>query len=246
VGDEQFRPLAMKLAARVRCLKSMNKNLWTMPWISLMSRYPRRLVVTIAAITAVTTWPAVANAQSVCWPGVKVPPVEIPAVTIPAKQIPAREITIPTIPGGCVGDHCWAVPAIPAITIPAITIPAVSIPAFTIPAHTVPARCFDSETTDALPPPQTSVRVRNYQRVDSSFSLALSIAYWRQTGTSSLVPDSSAEGFAESTATGSVKNQYVRAYIRTNGTFVPGHWIKATSGGRPTCKIIHCKVNARR
>jgi hypothetical protein len=208
-----------------------------------MSRYPRRVVVTIAAITALTTWPAVANAQRVCWPGVELPPVEIPAVTIPAKEIPAKEITIPTIPGGCVGDRCWAVPTVPAITIPAITIPAVSIPAFTIPGRKVPERCFDSETTDVLPPSKTSVRVRNYHRIDASFSLALSVAYWRQTGTSSLVPDSSAEGFAEATAGGFAKNQYVRAYIRTDGTFVPGHWIKATSGGRPTCKIIYCKVS---
>ena len=48
--------------------------------MSSMSRYPRRLVVTIAAIAAVATWPAVANAQRVCWPGVTLPPVEIPAV----------------------------------------------------------------------------------------------------------------------------------------------------------------------
>ena len=208
--------------------------------MSSMSRYPRRLVVTIAAIAAVATWPAVANAQRVCWPGVTLPPVEIPAVMIPAK-----EITVPTITGGCVGDGCWPAPTIPAFTIPAITIPAVSIPALTIPGRTVPGRCFDSKTTDALLPSQTSVRVRNYLRIDSTFSLALSIAYWRQTGTSSLVPDSSAEGFSDSTTAGLAKNQYVRAYLRTDGTFVAGHWIKATSDGRPTCRIIHCKVKGR-
>jgi hypothetical protein len=186
----------------------------------------------------VTAWPAVANAQRVCWPEVKVPPVEISAITIPAKEIPAREITVPAIPG-------WVAPAIPAITIPAITIPAVSIPAFTIPGYTVPERCFDSEKTDALPPFKTSVRVRNYHHIDSSFSLALSVAYWRQTGPSSQVPDHSAEGFGESTAAGFAKNQYVRAYIRTNGTFVPGHWRHSTSDGRPTCKFIRCKVRAR-
>lgn len=195
-------------------------------------------MLTVTAITTVTAWPAVANAQRVCWPGVNVAPVEIPATTIPAKEIPAREITIPTIPG-------WVAPTTPTITIPAITIPAVSIPAFTIPGHTVPERCFDSEKTDALSPSKTSVRVRNYHRIDSSFSLALSIAYWRQTGPSSLVPDHSAEGFGKSTAAGLAKSQYVRAYIRTDGTLVPGHWRKATSDGRPTCEFIRCKVLER-
>ena len=161
-----------------------------------MTRYRRGLVLTVTAITTVTAWPAVANAQRVCWPGVNVAPVEIPATTIPAKEIPAREITIPTIPG-------WVAPTTPTITIPAITIPAVSIPAFTIPGHTVPERCFDSEKTDALSPSKTSVRVRNYHRIDSSFSLALSIAYWRQTGPSSLVPDHSAEGFGSRPRPGS-------------------------------------------
>ena len=95
-------------------------------------RVPRRLVVSIAAVTAITTWPALANAERVCWPGVKVPPIEIPAVTIPAKEIPAKEIAIPTIPGGCVGDHCWTVPTIPTITIPAVTIPAGKSETYTI------------------------------------------------------------------------------------------------------------------
>ena len=193
-------------------------------------------MLTVAAITTVTAWPAVANAQRVCWPGVTVPPVEIPAITIPAREIPARQITIPAIPGR-------VAPTIPTITVPAITIPAVSIPAFTAPGYTVPERCFDSKN-DALPPSKTSVRVRNYHRIDSNFSLALSVAYWRQTGPSSLVPEHSAEGFGESTATGFAKNQYVRAYIRTDGTFVPGRWRHGTSNGRPACEFIRCKVKA--
>ena len=193
-------------------------------------------MLTVAAIATVTAWPAVANAQRVCWPGVTVPPVEIPAIMTPAREIPARQITIPAIAGR-------VAPTIPTITIPAITIPAVSIPAFTVPGYTVPERCFDSEN-DALPPSKTSVRVRNYHRIDSNFSLALSVAYWRRTGTSSLVPEHSAEGFGESTAAGSAKNQYVRAYIRTDGTFVPGHWRHGTSNGRPTCQFIRCKVKA--
>ena len=197
-------------------------------------------MLTVAAISTVTAWPAVANAQRVCWPGVKVPPVEIPAISIPAREIPAREITIPAIPAIPGG----VAPTIPTITIPAITIPAVSIAAFTVPGYTVSERCFDSEKNDVLPPSKTSVRVRSYHSIDSNFSLALSVAYWRQTGTSSLVPEHSAEGFGESTAAGFAKNQYVRAYIRTDGTFVPGHWRHGTSEDRPTCKFIRCKVKA--
>ncbi len=193
-------------------------------------------MLTVAAISTVTAWPAVANAQRVCWPGVKVPPVDVPAITIPAREIPAREIAIPATPG-------WVAPTIPTITIPAITIPAVSLPGFTVPGHTLPEKCFDRKDA-ALPPSKTFVRVRNYHRIDSNFSLALSVAYWRQTGTSSLVPDYSAEGFGESTGGGSAKNQYVRAYVRTDGTFVPGHWRRGTSDGRRTCKLIRCKVKA--
>ena len=75
-----------------------------------MSRYRRGLLLTVAAITTVTAWPAVANAhQRVCWPGVKVPPVEIPAITIPAREIPARQITIPATPG-------WVAPTIPTMS----------------------------------------------------------------------------------------------------------------------------------
>lgn len=206
----------------------------------VMGGFQRRLLLTIAVVSAVVAWPAAASAQRVCWPGVKVPPIEIPAVTIPAKEIPGKAISIPPFPPGCVGDACWAISTVSVVTIPSITIPAVIIPAITIPGITVPERCFDVEDTDAPPPSETTVRIRNYQQIDSSFSLALSVVYWRQTGSSSLVPNYAAKGFGEATASGRVKNQYVRSYFRTDGTFVPGHWRRGTTGGRPTCKIIRC------
>jgi hypothetical protein len=209
----------------------------------VMGRVPRRLVLTIAVATAVAAWPAAASAQRVCWPGVKVPPFEVPALTIPAKEIPGKTISIPTVAPGCVGDTCWAIPTVPSVTIPSITIPAVTIPAIMIPGITLPERCFDAEKTDVLPPSETTVRVRNYQRIDASFSLALSVVYWRQTGASSLVPDYSAEGFGEANASSHVKNQYVRSYFRVDGTFVPGHWRYGKSDGRPTCKIIRCSTD---
>jgi hypothetical protein len=208
----------------------------------VMGRLLRSLTLVAVAVAAVAAWPLTASAQRVCWPGVKVPPFEIPAVTIPAKEtpgkeIPGKEIVIPaiTVPG-------VTIPAItiPAITVPGVTIPAITIPAITIPGITVPERCFDTEKTDAPPPSETTVRIRNYHNVDSQFSLALSVAYWRQTGPSSMVPNYKAKGFAEATASGSVKNQYVRSYVRVDGTFVPGYWRHAKRDGRPTCKIIHC------
>jgi hypothetical protein len=206
----------------------------------VMGRVPQRLVLAIAVVTAVAAWPAAASAQRVCWPGVKVPPFEVPAVTIPAKEIPGQTISIPALPPGCVGDACWAIPAVPNVTIPSITVPAVTIPAFTIPAITIPERCFDDEKTDVPPPSETTVRIRHYERIDATFSLSLSVAYWRQTGTSTLVPNYRAEGFGESNAAGHVKNQYVRSYFRSDGTFVPGYWRYGKSYGRATCTVIRC------
>ena len=205
-----------------------------------MGTRARSLTLTIAAISVAVAWPAAASAQRVCWPGVEVPPVELPALTIPAKEIPAKNHVLPTIPGGCVGDTCWEAPAMPTITIPAVTIPAVTIPAVTIPGYTLPKRCFESDKTEMPSPSETTVRVHNYQRIDSQFSLALSIAYWRQTGNSSSVPNPDARGFGEVNAAGFVKNQYVRSYLRRDGTFVPGHWRHGKGDGRPTCKIIRC------
>ena len=205
-----------------------------------MGRRTRNLTLTIAVISVTVAWPAAASAKEVCWPGVNVPPVYMPALKIPGREIPARQLPLPTIPGGCVGDNCWKGPTMPVVTIPAITIPAVTIPAVTIPGYTIPARCFDTDKTEAPPPSETTVRVRSYSRLDSQFSLVLSIAYWRQTGNSSSVPSHAARGFGEVNAAGHVKNQYVRPYIRNNGTFVPGHWRYSNIDGQPTCKVIRC------
>ena len=205
-----------------------------------MGRRTRNLTLTIAVISVLVAWPAAASAKEVCWPGVEVPAVHLPALIIPGKEIPAKELPLPTVPGGCVGDTCWRGPAMPVVTIPAITIPAVTIPAVTIPGYTIPARCYDTDKSEVLPPSQTTVRVRSYSRIDSQFSLALSIAYWRKTGDSSSVPSHAAQGFGQVNAAGRVKNQYVRPYLRSNGTFVPGHWRYGKVDGKPTCKIIRC------
>src|SRR6476619_6457886 len=180
-----------------------------------MGRHTRNLTLTLAVIAVTVAWPAAASAKQVCWPGVDVPAVHLPALTIPGKEIPARELPVPTVPGGCVGDAWWKGPTTPIVTTPASTIPAVTIPAVTIPEYTIPARCFDTDT-EVPPPSETTVRMRSYNRIDSQFSLALSIAYWRQTGNSSSVPNHAAKGFGEVDAAGHLKNQYVRTYVRNN------------------------------
>jgi len=205
-----------------------------------MGTRTRSLALTVAVISVIVVWPAAANAKQVCWPAIDVPAVHLPALTLPGKEIPAKELPLPAIPGVCVGDICRKGPPMPIVTIPAVTIPAVTIPAVTIPGYTLPERCFESDKTEVPSPPETTVRVHNYQRIDSQFSLALSIAYWRQTGNSSSVPNPDARGFGEVNAAGFVKNQYVRSYLRRDGTFVPGHWRHGKGDGRPTCKIIRC------
>ena len=196
-----------------------------------MGRRTRNLTLTIAVISVTVAWPAAANAKQVCWPGVNVPPVEIPATTIPAKEIPARKITIPTIPG-------WVATTTPTITIPAITIPAVSIPAFTIPGYTVPERCFDSEKTDALPPSKTSVRVRNYHRIDSSFSLALSIAYWRQTGPEQPGPRPQRRGLRQ-VDSGRARQEPVRARLHPNRRHARARSLAQSDERRPAHVQVH-------
>lgn len=98
---------------------------------------------------------------------------------------------------------------------PGVDVPTVHLPALTIPGKEIPG-------------------------IDSQFSLALSIAYWRQTGDSSSVPSHAARGFGQVNAAGRVTNQYVRPYLRSNGTFVPGHWRYGKADGQRTCKIIRC------
>ena len=36
------------------------------------------------------------------------------------------------------------------------------------------------------------------------------------------------------------KNQWVRPYYRSSGTYVPGYWRNSPNDGLPTCRIIRC------
>jgi hypothetical protein len=79
--------------------------------------------------------------------------------------------------------------------------------------------------------------VSDYQALDPRFSATLSDDYWRGAGSA---PDYTAPGFGELNGAGFPKNQYVRSYVRRDGTFVHGYWRNSPSDGLPTCQIISC------
>jgi hypothetical protein len=81
------------------------------------------------------------------------------------------------------------------------------------------------------------VRVSNYGTLDPKFSPSLSSNYWQSTGS---IPDYTASGFGELNGAGFPKNQFVRSYVRRDGTFVHSYWRNSPSDGLPTCKIINC------
>lgn len=189
------------------------------------------------AVLALAVAPS-AEAARVCWPGVKLPAVYLPAVHLPGTTLPAATLPATTLPGGCVGGYCYPSRHIPAVTIPAVTIPAVTIPATTIPAVTIPAKCYSGAYD--LAPRQTTVRATNYRALDRSFSPQLSSQYWRRAGRSVSVPNTFASGYGELNAAGFPKNQYVRGYVRRDGTYVRPYWRNSPTDGLPTCRFIRC------
>jgi hypothetical protein len=53
-------------------------------------------------------------------------------------------------------------------------------------------------------------------------------------------PKVHASGYGQLNGAGFRKNQYVRSYLRRDGTFVNGYWRNSPTDGLPTCRIIHC------
>jgi hypothetical protein len=155
--------------------------------------------------------------ERVCYPTIKLKAVHLPAVRLPAVHLPA--VTV--------GDQ----------HIPTQTIPAQTIPAQTIPAQTIPGGCYDAPKSFAIG--NTTVRTSNYAAVDPGYSGTLSTKYWDSTPDVS-VPDPTAAGFGELNDAGFPKNQYVRPYVRRDGTFVHGYWRNSPSDGLPTCRVISC------
>jgi hypothetical protein len=114
----------------------------------------------------------------------------------------------------------------------------VDIPASDIPASTIPATCFDVANDFALR--DTTIRTGGYERIDPLYSMARTTGYWNQLGSTNLTPDPTAAGFGQYNAAGYPKNQYVRPYVRSDGTAVSGYWRNSPSDGLPTCDVISC------
>jgi hypothetical protein len=153
-----------------------------------------------------------------CYPSVHIAALHIEGTTIPAT----------TIPGTTVGGA-----KLPAVHLPATTLPPVDLP-----ATTLPGGCFDVSSSFALP--NTTVRVSGYSAVDPGFSPTLSERYWSAAGSGVSVPDPTAPGFGKDNAAGFPRNQYVRPYVRRDGTLVSGYWRNDPTDGLPTCRVVSC------
>jgi hypothetical protein len=152
-----------------------------------------------------------------CFPEVKLPTVDLPEVHIPAQ----------TIPGYTIDGHRY----------PARRLPARTIPGRTIPGRTIQGRCYDVDPRFALS--ETTIRTTDYDEIDSEFSPSLTDDYWASDDAVS-IPDPTASGFGEFNDAGFPKNQYVRPYVRRDGTRVDGYWRNSPSDGLPTCQVISC------
>jgi hypothetical protein len=211
----------------------------------------RRLAVILLFLLVVLATPGAtpgAGARRVCWPGFTIPAVTIRAVTIPAVTIPAitiPAITIPavTIPAACFAGHCYPAQHYPAQHYAAQHYAAQHYPAQHYAAQhyaaqNYPATCFNSPA--ALAPSETTVRVRNYQSLDTYYSSGLTTRYWQTAGPTVSYPNVYASGYGQLNRAGFPKNQYVRSYLRRDGTFVQGYWRNSPTDGLPTCHIIRC------
>lgn len=157
--------------------------------------------------------------EQICTEEVRLPTVRLPEVRLPAVTIPAYT-------------------SYDGRRVPARTVRARTIPGRTIPGRTIPERCFDVPL--AFAPEHTTVLDDGYEGLDADFSPTLSRGYWRRIGRSSVTPDYTARGFAEYNAAGFPKNQYVRGYVRRDGTYVRPYWRNSPHDGLPTCRIITC------
>lgn len=165
-----------------------------------------------------TSPPDQASAK-VCYPGFTVPAVTIPGTTIPATTIPAMDIG---------GTHY-----------PAQHYPAQHYPAQHYPAQHYAGQCFTAPESFA-PSSTSELAASAYRALDPDYSPTLTQRYWSETGSSVDYPDPTAPGFGEVNGAGFPKNQYVRPYVRRDGTAVSGYWRNSPSDGLPTCHIISC------
>jgi hypothetical protein len=169
--------------------------------------------------TTQTNTPRSGDTTKVCYPGITVPAVTIPATTIPAVTIPATTI------GG--------------VHYPARHLPRRTLPARNLPARQLGGGCFQVPSAFALDQ-TTEFDDSTYAELDAAYSAALTQRYRAGVGSSYSYPDPTARGFGELNAAGYPKNQYVRPYVRRDGTMVSGYWRNSPSDGLPTCRVISC------
>lgn len=117
-------------------------------------------------------------------------------------------------------------------------LPAVDVGDYHIPAQTIEGGCYDA-SDDFLPDNTTYLADEDYADIDRSYSAGLTRRYW-SSDPSTAYPDYSAPGFGEHNAAGYPRNQYVRAYVRRDGTYVSGYWRNSPADGLPTCRIVNC------
>jgi hypothetical protein len=164
----------------------------------------------------------------VCYPAVDIPAVDLPAVSLPAVDLPAV-----TLPATDVGGQ-----RLPAQHIAAQHIPAQRIGGQHIAAQHIAGGCLTAPA--AFTPTKTSVLEDGYDHLDPRYSSKLTTSYWSRAGDATSYPDPNAAGFGDYNAAGFPKNQYVRPYMRRDGTMVSGYWRNSPSDGLPTCRIISC------
>ena len=198
-----------------------------------------RFGIGIAASIVALILPSTSVAARYCWPGFTLPAVHLAAVHLPATTIPGGTIPGGTIPGGCFGGYCYPAVHYKAVHYAPVYVPATNIAATTIAAVHIQRTCF-SAGASSFSPARTTVRVSNYTAIDHYYSPQLTKSYGNGAGSAVSIPNPLASGFGELNAAGFPKNQYVRPYVRSNGTFVSGYWRNSPSDGLPTCTIIHC------
>lgn len=108
-----------------------------------------------------------------------------------------------------------------------------------IPSQHVGTTCLDAPAAFALPK-TTLLPTNSYRIIDNSYSPQLTQRYWQSAGAAVDVPDPAAPGFGQTNAAGFAKNEYVRPYVRQDGTQVTGYWRNSPTDGLPTCAIVSC------
>jgi hypothetical protein len=148
--------------------------------------------------------------------------------------------------GGPTTRVCYPGVDLPAVHLPAVTLPAVPslgipaqhVPGQTIPGQRIPGTCLDAP--QAFEPQETTVTAPEaYSALDSDYSPQLTSRYWSSAPDAG-TPDPTAPGFGELNAAGYPRNQYVRPYMRRDGTMVSGYWRNSPNDGLPTCQVVSC------